>query len=174
MTGELILRTAESIDAAALADAWREFGASSVDLDPAQFRVPDSEGLVEWFADRLGQDLGDDALWMVAERNEQLIAFVEAQIWRPAAGADRHIMRDLGEVVLKVDSLMVRAADRRSGVGQSLMSSVEQWGRSRGATRAVVIAYGNSPSAVPFYEERMSYRRRPSGSGNFFDVTGVT
>jgi hypothetical protein len=41
--------------------------------------------------------------------------------------------------------------------------AAERWGRDRGATRAIVISYANSPSSVPFYEDRMGYERHTIG-----------
>jgi len=46
---------------------------------------------------------------------------------------------------------------------QHLMSAAERWGRDRGATHALVISYANSPSSVPFYEDRIGYERHTIG-----------
>ena len=72
-------------------------------------------------------------------------------------------MREMAEPILKVDSIMVLEDERGAGVGTALMSAAETWGRDRGATRAVVISYENSPSSVPFYEGRMRYGRHTIG-----------
>ncbi len=163
MADGVSIRTARAGDAAALADRWGEFGSEYVDLDPGQFQVPSPEGLVAWFASRLDEDKGDDALWLVAERNSRLVGFIEAQIWRPSEDADRQLMRESGETVLKVDSLMVSDVERRRGVGTSLMDAAEEWARARGATGAVVIASVRSSPAVEFYEARMGYERMTVG-----------
>ena len=92
-----------------------------------------------------------------------MVGFVQAQIWPPAEDADRHLMREVSEPILKVDSIMVMADERGAGIGTALMSAAETWGRERGATRAVVISYANSPSSIPFYEERMGYERHTVG-----------
>ena len=163
MADDLTIRPAAPNDAVHLAERWREFGGEYVELDPGQFRVPDEDGLAGWFETRLREDGGDDVLWLVAERRELVIGFLEAAIWRPDLEADRQLMRDVGELVLKIDSIMVQEAERGAGVGTALMEAAELWGRSRGATRAVVIAFGESPSAMPFYEDRMSYERKTVG-----------
>jgi GNAT superfamily N-acetyltransferase len=163
MAGEIGIRAARVDDADGLADAWREFGRYYADIDPERFRVPDEDGLPEWFASKLNDDRGDDTLWLVAERGEQIVGFVQAQVWPPAEDADRHLMRDVSEPILKVDSIMVVEGEREAGVGTQLMSAAERWGKDRGATRAVVISYAHSPSSVPFYEVRMGYERNTIG-----------
>jgi len=40
------------------------------------------------------------------------------------------------------------------------MGEVEQWGRANGATLIALDTYIGSPLSVPFYEERMGYRRQ--------------
>lgn len=163
MPSGIEIRAARVADGDSLADAWRAFGRYYADIDPDQFRVPDSEGLPAWFESRLGEDRGDDTLWLVAERARRVIGFVQAQIWPPAEDADRQLMREMAEPILKVDTIMVLEDERGTGVGTALMSAAETWGRERGATRAVVISYANSPSSVPFYEERMGYERHTIG-----------
>ena len=160
---DLEIRAARVDDADGLADAWRAFGRYYADIDPQLFRVPEAEGLPAWFDSRLREDRGDDTLWLVAERDGRVVGFVQAQIWPPAEDADRHLMREVSEPILKVDSIMVMADERGAGIGTALMSAAETWGRERGATRAVVISYANSPSSIPFYEERMGYERHTVG-----------
>ena len=92
-----------------------------------------------------------------------VIGFVEAQILPPAEDAHRQLMREMSEPMLKVDSILVLERERGAGVGTALMSATESWGRERGATRAVVISYANSPSSVSFYEARMGYERHTVG-----------
>lgn len=157
---DIEIRAARPGDALGLADAWGAFGRDYAALDPGQFVVPDAEGLASWFEARLGRELGDDATWLVAERDDRVIGFVQAQIWRPAEDADRQLMREMTEPILKIDSLMVLEEARRSGLGERLMRTVERWGQERGATRAVVIASVASAPAIAFYEERMEYERR--------------
>jgi DNA integrity scanning protein DisA with diadenylate cyclase activity len=51
----------------------------------------------------------------------------------------------------------------RSGNRNCLTRAVEEWGRERGATRAIVIASLRSSAAIGFYENRMSYERKTVG-----------
>jgi GNAT superfamily N-acetyltransferase len=157
------IRAAGAGDSSSLADLWREFGRFYVELDEAEFRIPDDEGLAEWFASRLVKDEDEDASWLVAERKGRVVGFVCARIWRPVDDADRQLMREVAEPILKVDSLMVPEDERGAGVATGLMRAVEDWGIERGATRAIVIASLSSSAAVGFYENRMRYERKTVG-----------
>ena len=86
----------------------------------------------------------DDEVWVVAERDERFVGYVQAKIDRPAEDACRQILRDLGEPVLKVTALLVVEDQRRMGVGTALMRAVEVWAKSRGATRAFLNTYQGS------------------------------
>ncbi|HEV8563308.1 MAG TPA: GNAT family N-acetyltransferase [Actinomycetota bacterium] len=163
MAGHFEIRAARAKDSAILADAWREFGRYYAEIDAAEFRVPDDEGLAEWFASRLTEAEHDDASWLVAERDGMVIGFVQAQIWRPAEDAERQLLREVAEPILKVDSLMVLEDERGAGVATTLMRAVEDWGIERGATRSVVIAALSGSAAVGFYENRMRYERKTIG-----------
>jgi hypothetical protein len=43
------------------------------------------------------------------------------------------------------------------------MRAAESWAKERGATRAFLNTYAYSPSAVPFYEQRMGYAPNIAG-----------
>ncbi len=62
-----------------------------------------------------------------------------------------------------VRALFVAEAERGRAIGHALISAVEEWGRSRGATHAAVIAMEDSPDAVGFYTRRMGYRPNSIG-----------
>jgi GNAT superfamily N-acetyltransferase len=160
---ELVIRDARTDDASSLANALAEWGRSYADMDPAEFRVPETDGLVERFEEQLRAERDDDSLWLVAERAQQPVGYIQAQVWRPWQGAERQIMREVSETVLKIDAVMVSETARRTGVGTALMEAAEALGLDRGASQAVVISYAHSPTAVPFYEERMGYARKTIG-----------
>lgn len=157
------LRDATVGDADALAAAWTDFGRYYVDLDPEHFRLPHKDGLPAWFESSLREDRGEDALWLVAERGDRVVGFIRARIWPRADDADFQLMWEVAEPILKIESLMVLDGERGAGVGTALMDAAERWGREHGATRAGVISYANSPASMPFYEERMGYRRHTVG-----------
>ncbi len=160
MGDEITIRPVRRGDGDALARCWIEFGRYYAVRDPARFRVPRADGLAQWFEGRIGRPHG---LWLVAERAERVVAFVEAEVWPRADDAEHQLMRESTEPVLKVSSLFVSERVRRRGIGRSLMEAAEAWGKEEGAACAVVVAIADSPSAVPFYTDRMGYGRNTVG-----------
>ena len=161
--GDFIIRAADDRDAVGLAHAWKEFGRFYAEIDATEFRVPDDEGLPEWFESRLRTDAGEDASWLVADHDGEVTGFLQAEIWRPSEDADRQLMREVAEPILKVNSLMVREDERGVGVGTALMKAAEAWGKERGATRAIVIASLSSPAVVGFLREPHEVRPEDGG-----------
>ena len=43
---------------------------------------------------------------------------------------------------------------------QGKLPAAEKWGKERGATVLFVDSFVDGPTATPFYERRMGYRRR--------------
>ena len=159
----LLIRQAHIDDASGLAGAYAEWGREYQAMNPAEFRVPKEDGLVDYFSTLLAEELDEDSLWLVAEHDQRLVGYIQAQVSQPWDDADRHIMRDASETLVKIDALMVNEAARRRGIGAALVDAAESWGRERGATQAVVISYAHSPTAVPFYEDQMRYSRKTIG-----------
>jgi GNAT superfamily N-acetyltransferase len=160
---EMRVRPARAGDGDDLARAWVDGGRYYADLDPRRFRVPEEEGLVDWIESALAKDRGDDRTWIVAEHDGEIVGDVTAHVDRAVGDARWQMMRDLGESILKIDSLMVREHRRRRGVGTALMKAAEEWGRARGASAVFLSTYHDSPSSVPFYERRMRYERASIG-----------
>jgi GNAT superfamily N-acetyltransferase len=159
----LTIRDATEADATALSRVWTEGGTYYAALDPRRFRVPNEEGLIEWMRQSLAKERDEDEAWLVAELAGAVVGDISARIERPHLDAKWQVMRDLGESVLQVDSLMVREDRRRRGVGTALMRAVEAWGRRRAATVVFLTTYHLSPASVPFYEKRMGYERTSIG-----------
>lgn len=157
------VRPVRQQDAASLTELWIEFGRYYAELDPIQFQVPADDCLADWFRRRLSDPGGADALWLIAERGQRVVGAIQAQIWRPSEDAEHQIVREVGHVVLKIDSIVVTGSERRGGIGRALMDAAEDWGRERGASEAVVISYAFSPTSVPFYEEGVGYDRKTIG-----------
>jgi GNAT superfamily N-acetyltransferase len=158
-----VIRPAGREDAAQLADLWIEFGMYYEAIDPIQFQIPSSDGLVGWTEEMIARERTDDETWLVAEQDDRVIGYVQAQVLRPEEGAARHILRTTRVATVKIDSLIVTDDARRVGVGTELMRAVEAWGLERGATEAFVISYAHSPTSVPFYEQRMGYKQQTTG-----------
>jgi GNAT superfamily N-acetyltransferase len=156
----LVVRPARTSDAAEVARTWTEVAHHYVEFDPDAYQVPSTDGLVEFFEELLGRPRSEDSVWLVAEIDGQVIGDISAHLERPAKDAERQMVRYLGETRVYVDALAVAEASRREGVGTRLMQAIEQWGRDQGAVRVMLDTHAGSPLSVPFYEQRMGYRRR--------------
>jgi GNAT superfamily N-acetyltransferase len=157
---ELVIRDVRPGDGDGCARAWLDAGRYYAALVPDVIQEPDADGLAEWFEQAIGEERTDDTRWLVAERDGAVIGMVEAAVLRPVPDAHRQIQRDLSRTRLAVNLLVVTEGYRRRGVGTALMEAAEEWGRHRGAVMAVTDTNLSSPLSVPFYEERMGYRRQ--------------
>jgi len=140
-----------------------EFGRYYAALDPAMFRVPDEEGLEGWIRTAIGGPADADRLWLVADVDDTVQGYVQAEIARPGPDARWELLADLRQSVLRVLALFVFEGDRREGIATDLMRAAESWAKERGATRVFLNTYAHSPSAVPFYEARMGYAANIAG-----------
>jgi GNAT superfamily N-acetyltransferase len=156
----LVVRRARPGDGIDLARNWLDVARHFVELDADAFQVPATDGLVAWFEELLRRPRSADEVWLVAEVDGRVVGDVSAHLEQPAEDADRQSLRNLGQARLYVNALAVEEASRRHGVGARLMAAVEEWGRAKGAVRAVLTTYHASPLSVPFYEQRMGYQRR--------------
>ena len=156
----VIIRAARSGDGAGCARAWSDAGRYLQELDPELGRVPDSDGLADWFERSLAEDRAQGTLWLVAEQGGAVVGFVSASVEPPLPDARWQLQRDLASPRLVVGALVVEQAQRRSGVGTALMEAVEEAGRSAGAEVAMLDTNLRSLGSVPFYEDRMAYQRR--------------
>ena len=96
----------------------------------------------------------------MADRDGNVVGFVQAIIAPPDPTAHWQLQRDLRSTRLIVDALVVIEEERRTGVGTDLMHAVEQAGRRRGAAVASLDTNLRSYLSVPFYERRMGYQRQ--------------
>jgi GNAT superfamily N-acetyltransferase len=128
----IVIRPARASDATDLARNWIEVAQHDVELDPEAFRVPSSDGLVEFFEESLKRPRSEDSVWLVAEVDGQVVGDISARLERSAEDAERQLLRYLAEVRIYVDALGVVQAHRRRGVGTRLMGAIERWARERG------------------------------------------
>lgn len=154
------VRAARQGDGVGCARAWVDAGRHVHDIDPAVGRVPDSDGLAEWFEGTLAEDRPENEECLVAEVDGRVVGFVSATVEPARADARWQIQRDLGAPRLVIEALAVRESHRRSGVGGALMRAIEGWGRERGAAVALTDTNLRSPLSLPFYERGMGYARR--------------
>jgi len=155
----LNVRRARRGDGAAIAEVWLSAAAYYADLDPVHFQLPPADGLAEEWDGLLGQD-GEDSLRLVAEVDGRVAGWLSARIELPEEDAAVQLTREHGWTRLAVDALLVDRRCWRQGAGTALLDAAETWGRDRGAQVARLSTYAQSPVSVPFYEQRMGYRRR--------------
>jgi GNAT superfamily N-acetyltransferase len=146
-------------DGGGMARAWTSAAEYYAGLDPAHFQLPSQSGQAESFEDWIGQ-ARDGALLLAAELDGQLAGWLAARVEPPAGNAEFQLSRELSWPRLVIDALVVHRSAWRQGAGGALLSAAESWGRDRGARIARLDTYADSPVSVPFYQERMGYRRR--------------
>ena len=137
-------------------DMWQYYAA----LNPELFRIPQAEGLPEWFESRIAaraRAADSDGHWLVAEADGQIVGFLGASVAKPWRDAHREVMRELSHARLTINVLAVAEAYRRRGIGTRLMEVAEEWARGRGAVLATTDTYVGSHFSVPFYRNRMHY-----------------
>ena len=155
----MLVRDATRADAEGIAALSRENGAYYSRLAPDRFKVQDEEGFVEFMRDDDEWRARPDTLALVAEIDGEVAGYLEATLQPPLESARWQSQRDLGETRLFIG--VVGTADRykRRGVATRLVETAEEWGRAHGASVAVCDTFIESPLSVPFWEERMRYRR---------------
>ena len=155
----VVLREPRPGDGASLARMSEENASYYVERFPEDFRVPDEEGRAE-FMEPGAEENTDTALALVAELDGDLAGYLEAQLLPPLDSARYQSNPELGEPSLYINYVATRPKFWRRGVATKLVEAAEEWGRERGATIAVCDTYLESPVSLPFWEERMGYRRR--------------
>ena len=93
----VVVRSPIAADAPRLAEAWLEFGRYYVSLDPAMFRIPENEGLEGWIRTAILGPPDEDRLWLVAEVDDAVQGYVQAEISRPGPDARWELLADLQE-----------------------------------------------------------------------------
>ena len=144
-----------------MARAWSDAGRFYVGVSPADFQVPDEEGLVDWLESGIEtMECDRDLALLVAEDDGDVIGWVGARLVTPVSDARWQLQRELATTRLIVDAVVVGEGHRGAGAGVDLVLAAERWGRENGAT--VAVADGNWASGVAprFYEARLGYRRR--------------
>ena len=154
----ITVRDAAPGDGAGIVRCHEDSARYYVELAPELFRLPDEDGLVE-FAEPKGS-LPDDYLEIVAEIDGEIAGHLEAKLEPALESARFQIVSDVGETRLFINALATAERFKRRGVATGLVRAAEEWGRERGATSVFLDTWVNSPSSVPFWEERMGYDRR--------------
>lgn len=139
-------------DAEALARSWQEGARELLDMAPERFRMPDEDGLVEFFREDLAGSAGPDLLSLVAEVEGQIAGSLEAQLREAIDSARFQVLDYLGKPRVYVNHLSVSPSFRRRGVATALMDAAERWAREKGAGSIALDTFAESPLSVPFYE----------------------
>src|SRR5258708_27853425 len=96
MRVSVTIRDAQPGDSDGCARAWRDAGRYIIELNPAVGRIPDAQGLVEWFEQWLAQGRESNQVFLVAEDDGRVVGFIDATIEPPSTDARWQIQRDLG------------------------------------------------------------------------------
>jgi GNAT superfamily N-acetyltransferase len=154
------IRVPQAGDGEGLARTWLNAAKYYVELNAELFQMPDANGLVQWCEDWIIAQPSENNFLRVAEYDHQVIGFISATLHLPLTDGHRQFVRDVNVTRLMIDALVVQQAYWRRGVGRRLMKVAETWGKSRGASVALLDTYIASPVSVSFYEQRMGYQRR--------------
>jgi GNAT superfamily N-acetyltransferase len=154
------VRAARPGDGPGLARIWLDNAHYYLARFPDDFREPDETGLAEWFETLLTRPHDDSELHLVAVANGTVAAFVYARLTEPDEHANRQMLADYPYRRVHVEALGTGDAFQRRGLATQLVEAVEAWARERGARAISVETYLDSPVSIPFWEDRMGYRRR--------------
>jgi GNAT superfamily N-acetyltransferase len=154
------VRAAQPGDGARLAQIWLENADYYVRLFPDDFKMPDEVGLVESLEARLSRARNTSEVHLVASVDGVVAAFISARLTEPDEGAKREMLADRPHRRVHVETLGTADAFQRQGLATQLVEAVEAWAREQGARVITAGTYLESPVAVPFWEQRMGYRRR--------------
>ena len=154
------VRAAQPGDGAGMARVWLENARYYVRLFPDDFRMPDHVGLAESIEARLAGPPNPSGLCLVAVVDGAVAAFVRARLTDPDEGATREMLADRPYRRVHVEVLGTADAFQRQGLATQLAEAVEAWAREQGARFISAGTYLDSPVAIPFWEQRMGYRRR--------------
>lgn len=157
---DLEVRAAQPGDGAGLARVWLENASYYALLFPDDFRIPDQDGLAEWWDALLDRPGSASELRLVAVVDGVVAAFVYARLSDPDEDAAREMLADRLYRRVHVEGLGTASAFQRQGLATRLVEAVEAWAREHGARMISAGTYLESPVAVPFWEQRMGYRRR--------------
>lgn len=154
------VRAARPGDGAGLARVWLDNARYYIRLFPDDFRLPDEAGLDEWFEAQLAQPRDGSELHLVAVVDGSVAAFAYARLTEPDEDASRQMLAESPLRRVHVEALGTADAYQRRGLATSLVEAVEAWAHGQGARAISAETHLQSPLSIPFWEQRMGYRRR--------------
>jgi GNAT superfamily N-acetyltransferase len=143
-----------------LARIWLDNARYYVALAPDDFRVPKEAGLAEWFEGMLVEPSSESELHLVAVVDGEVAAVLYARLTEPDEDAERQMLGDYPFRRVHVEALGTANAYQRRGLATQLVEAAEAWARAQGARAISAETYLGSPVSIPFWEQRMGYRRR--------------
>ncbi len=144
------LRPAVAGDAATIARLYMEAADEAVDREPTHFHPPNMEAIQRQYA---GKAPSDDEFLVVAEKDEEVVGFVQARLVRPRE-QETMIRPRTGAFV---EELAVASDHRKCGIGRMLVAAVEEWIRERSGELVMLDTGTKNEGARRFYE-RIGYR----------------
>lgn len=153
------IRDARGGDGAALATLQLDMAEYYRQLQPDDFRMPDSDGLSNHF-DPSSHPENPDRLWIVAEIDADIAGRLIAYLQHPVPASRFSLQPWALSTSLRIDYLAVLRTHQRHGVASRLVQEAEDWGRARGAVISTTGTYLRSPLSLPFWTERQGYCRR--------------
>jgi GNAT superfamily N-acetyltransferase len=158
--GAIVLRERRDGDADAIARLTVELGLYYARLAPDLFAPVDEASLARWSAADAEWQAQPTTLALVAEVGGEVAGYLEAAIQEPDDAAGLATNRDLRTRHLYINYVATAEAHKRQGVATRLVEAAEDWARGEGVTLALTDTYIDSPQSVPFWEQRMGYKRR--------------
>jgi GNAT superfamily N-acetyltransferase len=125
------VRSATESDSRALGELGAALMRTHHDFDPERFIAPGpnpAAGYGRFLASRIS---ADDAAVFVAERDGEIVGYVWASL-------EPHSWKELREASGFIEDVVVREAERRTGVATALLDAAMRWLRSRGAPRVIL------------------------------------
>lgn len=155
---DLEVRAARAGDGEGLALVWLDNARYYVGLFPEDFRIPDEDGLADWFETTLARAPGSSEQHLVAVVDGAVVAFASARLIDPDEHGPRQMLANHPLRRAYVNALGTADAFQRQGIATQLIEALEAWAREQGASSITATTYGESPVSVPFWEQRMGYR----------------
>lgn len=144
------IREVRAGDGSACASLWTSFGKALAERMPDRFRVPDAEGLAEWFEGQIAST-GPGVLRALAEVDGRPAGLAHAILRLPHEPPGPALLIDSLAPRVVLEDIVVSEDLRSRGVGSTLVGHVEAWGRSHGARMMMLNSDVDGPLRA-FYE----------------------
>ena len=145
------IRVATPEDAEAITRIYMQSAEHHALLDPERNQVPDPAAICERYRTGAQHPAGEEGVTLVAEKHGEVLGFLDARLIPPFDPMFRPV------TLCFITDVAVATDRRREGIGEQLMTAVEQWGSSRGAG-LVALEYLNANTRAASFYDRLGYR----------------